>query len=117
MLTATLTPTVEDSNPGALAVTSHRPPRIPRMAHSPLSSLVAVNSFGMVDGFTARMVAALIGWPARFFTVPVSRPTSGCAAEADASARTAKQAAARAVTRRGECATRTPFRVCASLPS
>ena len=84
MPSATRAPTVDDSKPGALAVTSQRPPRSPRMAHLPFWSLVVVNSFGMAVGLTARMVAALMGWPVMFFTVPVSRPTSGCAADGDA---------------------------------
>src|SRR5512136_1956544 len=116
MLMATRTATVDDSNPGALTVTSHKPPRSPRMAHSPFGSDVAVNSLGIADGLTARIVAALTGWPLKVFTEPVSRPTSWAEA-GGTTAKTAQQAATSASRGRGNGFTRTPVGVCASLPS
>src|SRR5262245_39296084 len=74
------TPSLPDSgaNPGACAVNVHCPLFSPMIEKRPLSSVVAVKLLGEAPGFSAVMVAPLIGLPASSFTCPPTRPV--CAA-------------------------------------
>ena len=90
----------------------------PRMAHSPFWSargreLVRDGGRGSRRGWSR----ALIGWPAMSFTVPVSRPIEQLRGGGQAPARERPRRPPNTRTRRGTRFTRTPFRVCASLPS
>ena len=73
-------------NPGASAVNIHSPRARPMIANRPLSSVAAVSDPSGASGFSARIVAPLIGWPLSSLTNPATRAT--CAAADAAQPRT-----------------------------
>src|SRR3954468_17636150 len=68
------------SNPGASAVNVHCPLRRPSIPKRPLGSVVATIDEGAALGFSAVIVAPLIGWSSASLTVPVTRPCASASA-------------------------------------